>query len=397
MENTLPAQLVLQNRAMLIQGSPRIGLWVALAAILPIIAFVGLILYLGAIGDDKPVDWNALIAKLMAKIAKDWFQVFIAAVGILGATLQILYLAASRYRERLLLDELGVSYVSPLPKALQFLHPSWSLQWSNIRRAEFKTNTYAKRPELISVVFHTGLRQRRIRPYMWVDAATFEPPSWRKQLRVAPLKAEEIVTEVMNSPVMRFVQTRSHVKLTPLKLDQLKPYALERNPVALGFVVLFFVSIVYALVDGLMLNSETYAGQPFLSAYMAAGLTLGVLAALLLRGAKVPITETVVVAVLAGAAFGAALYPGLLRINQLTDKEGLRAYEYTMIAPAHFSPKIEGPPELKFPARHREFWSQYEPGSTERFELRKGGLHFYQINMKPIYKRIRDYYEQKPR
>ncbi len=393
----MPAQLVLQNRATLSQGFPRIGLWLALAAILPVIGFVALILYLSASGDGKPVDWSALITKLIAKAGEDWFELLGAALAILGAALQILYLAASRHRERLLLDELGISYVSPLPKAVQFIHPSWSLQWSNVRRAEFNTNAYAKRPELISVVFHTGLRKRAIRPYMWVDAANFQPPPWRRQVRIAPPKAEEMVAEVMNSPVMRFVQGRPHIKLAPLSLDRLKPFALERNPVALGFVALFFLSIVYAIVDALILNAETYAGEPFLSVYVAAGLTVGLAAALLLRGAKVPITETVVVAVLTGAAFGAALYPGLLRANQLTDTEGLRTYEYKMIAPANFVPEQEGLPELHFPARHREFWSQYEPGSVQEFELRKGGLGFYQINMKPIYDRIRNYYEQRSR
>lgn len=399
MQDTMPAQLLLQNRALLGPGSPRIGLWFAVATILPLMGLVAVIFYLGATGDGKPIDWNQLITKMMAKAGEDWFELFLAGLALFAAILQILYLGVARNRERLLLNELGMSYVSPMPKALQFIHPSWSLQWSQLRHAEFKTNVYAKRPELVTVVLHAGLGKRAIRPYMWVDAANFQPPPWKKQVRLTPPKMEEqeIVTEVMNSPVMRFIKARPHIKLAPLSLQQLKPFALEKNPVALGFVALFFASITYAFFDGVIFIAESYPGQPFYPVYVTAGLMISLAAALLLRGAKVPIMETIVVAVLSGGAFGAALYPGLLRINQLTDTEGLQTYEYKMIKPAYFVPEQDGLPELRFSARHREFWSQYPPGSTQEFELRKGGLGFYQINMTPIYDRMRNYYENRLR
>src|SRR5262249_31659474 len=35
--------------------------------------------------------------------------------------------------ERVFLDETGIRYQSPLPEALRFLQPSWSLQWSQVR------------------------------------------------------------------------------------------------------------------------------------------------------------------------------------------------------------------------------------------------------------------------
>ncbi|MFQ5756665.1 MAG: hypothetical protein ACE5H7_11325 [Acidiferrobacterales bacterium] len=394
MQDTEPTQLTLQNRATLSQRPPRIGLWLVVLASLFIIGLLAVMYYLGATEDGKPIDWNALIARLLAKVQENWFKGLLAALAIFASVVQMFYFVTARHRERLVLDELGIRYVSPLPKALQFIMPSWSFQWSGIRRAEFKANAYTKRPEFVTVVFHTGFRNRTIRPYMWVDATDFQPPSWKEQLRLTPPKIEEIVTEVMHSPVMRFIQARSHIKLAPLNLQRLKPFALEKNPVALAFVALFFVSIIYAFVDTLIFNAESYASQPFYPVYVTAGLTLSLIALLLLRGAKVPITESVVVAVLTGAAFGAALYPGLLRVNQFTDTEGLQTYKYKMIEPAHFIPEQDGLPELKFPDRHREFWSQYDPDTTQEFELRNGGLGFYQINMKPIYNRIQDYYEQ---
>ncbi len=397
MQDTVPTQLILQNRATLSQRPPRIGLWLVVLAILPIFGLLAVMYYLGAAEDGKSIDWNALVAKLLAKAQENWFEVLLAALAIFASVLQMFYFVTARHRERLILDELGIRYVSPLPKALQFTMPSWSFQWSEIRRAEFKTNAYTKRPEFVTVVFHTGFRKRTIRPYMWINAADFQPPSWKERLQLTSPKIDGIVAEVMNSLVVRFIQARSHIKLVPLNLHQLKPFALEKNPVTLAFVTVFFVSILYAFADTFIFNVESYTSQPFYPVYVTGGLTLSLIALLILRGAKVPITESLVVAVLTGGAFGAALYPGLLRANQLTDREGLHSYQYTMIEPAYFVSEQDGLPELRFPTRHGEFWSQYDPGSTQEFELRKGGLGFYQINMKPIYNRIQDYYEQKRR
>jgi hypothetical protein len=178
MQNTVPTQLVLQNRATLSQRPPRIGLWLVVLAILPIIGLLAVMYYLGATEDGKSIDWNTLIAKLLAKAQENWFEGLLAALAIFASVLQMFYFVTARHRERLVLGELGISYVSSLPKALQFIMPSWSFQWSAIRRAEFKTNAYTKRPEFVTVVFHAGLRKRTIRPYMWV-APTFSRPLGR--------------------------------------------------------------------------------------------------------------------------------------------------------------------------------------------------------------------------
>jgi hypothetical protein len=397
MQDRVPSKLVLQNRATLSQRPPRIGLWLVVLAIVPIIGLLAVMYYLGAAEDGKSIDWNALIAKLLAKAQEDWFELLLVGLAIVASVVQLFYFVMARHRERLVLDELGIRYVSPLPKALQFIMPSWSFQWSEVRRAEFKTNTYTQLPALVSAVFHTGLRKRAIRPYMWVDATDFQAPSWKKQVGLTRPKPEEVATEVMNSPVMQFLQAQPHIKLAPLSADQLKPFALGKNPMALGFVAMFFIASIYALVDALFLNTETYATQPLYPIYAAGGLATALIAVWLMRAAEVPITESLAVAVLTGGAFGAALYPGLLRVNELTDTRGLQTYEYKMIEAGYFVPEQGGPPELRFPEPHREFWAQYAPGSKQAFELRKGGLGFYQIDMKPISNRIHDYYEQKRR
>ena len=396
MQDTTPAPLALQNRTTIRQSSHRVALWITVLGAFLVLAITAVVLYVVAAKSGASIGWDEIAAEIEKTIREDWLGVLLAVLGVFASALQILYIAASRRLERLVLNELGISYVSSLPKALQFLHPSWSLQWSQIQRAEFKTNAYARRPEFVTLVLHAGLRKRSIRPYMWVDPATYQPPSWKKQLRFVPPNTVEIADAVMSSPVMRFMKTRPHLELAPPDLNQKKPFALEKNPVALGFVGLFFVSIVYAFIDAMIVNPETYVAPPFYTTYVMGGLALGLAAFWLMRASKVPMTEAIAVAVLSGGAFAAALYPGLLRINQFTDTEGLHTYKYKMVEPAYFIPiERDGLPELEFPHRHREFWSQYEAGSIQEFELRKGALEFYQINMQPIYDRINDFYEKK--
>lgn len=397
MQETVPSKLVLQNRATLSQRPPRIGLWLVVLVIVPVLGLLAVMYYLGAAEDGKSIDWNALIAKLLAKAQEDWFELLLVGLAMVASVAQVFYFVMAQHRERLVLDELGMRYVSPLPKALQFIIPSWSFQWSEVRRTEFKTTMAGQQPGFVTVVFHTGLRKRTIRPYLWVDAANFQAPPWTKQARLTRPKPEEVAAQVMSSPIMQFLQAQPHIKLAPLSIDQLKPFALGKNPVALAFVALFFISSVYAFVDAVFLNTETYATGPLYPVYVAGGLAMTLIGVWLMRAAKVPITESLAVAVLTGGAFGAALHPGLLRVNELTDTAGLQNYVYKMIEPAYFVPEQEGLPELRFPERHREFWAQYASGSTQEFQLRKGGLGFYQIDMKPIHNRIRDYYEQKRR
>ena len=39
-----------------------------------------------------------------------------------------------------------------------------------------------------------------------------------------------------------------------------------------------------------------------------------------------------------------------------------------------------------------DYWGQFKIGTTHRFELRKGGLGFYQVNMQPVHVKMREYF-----
>jgi len=93
-----------------------------------------------------------------------------------------------------------------------------------------------------------------------------------------------------------------------------------------------------------------------------------------------------------GQAFTAALHPALLRVNQLTDTSGLKVYTYVRQTDNRFLTKDIGTPPLSM-QHPPEYWGQFLPGSTHEFELRMGGLGFWQVNEIPLREMYRDYYE----
>ena len=395
MANPVPPLLELQNRATMVRSENRTALWIAAGLMLLILAAGVAVAFFMAPESGKSMTWGDIVARMRSKFQGDWFGLLLVTLGFVASLLHICYMALSRGRERLVLNESGMSYISPLPGVLQFLYPGWTLPWSQLRRAEFKTSSFANQPGFVTLVLHGALQQRTIRPYMWVDPTDYRPPSLKRLFGWKRPTTLEVVREVMESPVVRFIQGLAHVKLIPLDLDKTQRFALERSPAALTSVGVFLVSTIYALADTLIVNAETYVSAPPYAVYVTGGLAMGLLSGWFMRATRVPVTETVVVAILTGAAFGAALYPGLLRLNQMTDTEGLQICKYQMREPGYFVPQRDGLPEIRFPVRHREFWSHYASGLMQDFELRKGGLGFYQINMQPVYDRIEQFYTRR--
>jgi len=153
--------------------------------------------------------------------------------------------------------------------------------------------------------------------------------------------------------------------------------------------VLVLSLLCYAVVDFAM-HEEVYAVDPPLVLFAVAG-AIAVLASMLwLVSAGVPRAETLGLSLLLGAAAAAALYPGLLRVNEATDDEGLRAYEYRLTEYVVFSPMDPNLPVLEFPGV-ADYWRQFKLGTMHSFELRKGALGFYQVNMEPVHARMREY------
>ena len=108
---------------------------------------------------------------------------------------------------------------------------------------------------------------------------------------------------------------------------------------------------------------------------------------------RVPQAESWGVSVVLGAAFAAALYPGLLRVNQLTDGEGLKPQQYRLEDYVRLKALDPQLPDLLFIDYH-EYWQQFPRGSQHEFLMRKGALGFHQVDMGPVHERMREFYRR---
>lgn len=313
--------------------------------------------------------------------------------GILGlfGLLQSGYVLLARGQERLLVDEVGVRYVSPLPEFLQALRPSWKLQWSQIRHARVEISRMS--PLFLVILLDAGLVQRKIAPFQWVAAddkpiGPTDPRKWRS------LDPEAIRSLLQLSPVTQNLgSTAIDLNLDALRFSESTWFALEENPSTLLVLVLFFGFVSYALIDGVFLLQETYAERPFYEFYAMTGILLTIIVGVWLLRAQVPRAESLALAALVSAGLVVALYPGLLRINAISDPSGLQKYAYVFESNHTFRAVDAGLPALHF-ERDREYWAQFESGAIHHFELRKGGLGFYQLNMAPVYAAMKEFYRE---
>lgn len=394
--STRPAdRLELRQRLFLRSRGQRLALWGLILAPLVLVAAVLFLLYLKT---GARLDPAAVLEALRAKIAADPFDAALNALMFAFAVLYLVYLALAQRHERLILTPIGIEYRSPLPEALRFLRPSWSLQWSQIRAAALLATAMARGAQGAVLKLDGRSRTVRLFPLQWVDPQTFRPGSlWAELRKLQAMHTPFAIEQALDdSPMLRYIAAAApQLRIERNLKTGADGFALEKNRAALAVVVGFFVLLLYALADTFFLNPETYAVTPPLTPFLVAGGLAALAAGLWMQRGGVPAAESIAVAVLFGATVGAAAYPGALRLNALTDSDGLRTYEYQLTAQRHLEPLRAGPPALVF-AGHYEYWAQFAPGSVHQFELRRGGLGFYQLNMRPLEKMLREYYEQHP-
>jgi hypothetical protein len=391
MDSSLPERLELCRRMYVRSRSQR--RWGRILGILAVVSImvVAAVVYwqLSALG----VNWGDLPRHARENLVKQPFRAGVDGLMLVALLLQGSYMLRAKRRERLVLTPGGIEYRSPMPGFLQGLQPGWTLRWDQIRAASLTVTPMRVGPQGPVLMLEGGGKRRKIAPLLWVDPAQFEQTSplreWRRLVGSRPYVIDAAIDE---SPLMRYI-----TKAAPdLKIGRGQniagmSFALERSPQALIAVVALFAFGGYALIDGLFIRSEAYVDTPFYLSYTLLAILVAIVAGAWLRRSSVPVLESSVLAVMLGAAVGAAAYPGTLRINALTDSAGLKTYEYVRAADGSYSPPKADLPRLSF-SDYGEYWGQFADGSTYEFQLRQGGLGFYQLNMVPVKAAMRAYY-----
>src|SRR5712692_5709887 len=114
------------------------------AATIAILFFAGTLWLMNTLLANPFGDFDrAALAKLLDKLSERWREAPTRIVlnqaelflVVIAGFLHLWYFRRASKYERLMLDETGIRYQSPLPQALRGLQPDWSLRWSQVRAA----------------------------------------------------------------------------------------------------------------------------------------------------------------------------------------------------------------------------------------------------------------------
>jgi len=362
--------------------------WIALASILLAPALILAVMWqvLGADALANERLWHGLWKSLRER--PDHLFAAIAAPFVL------LYLAVeqpARLKDRIVVDETGIAFQRPARFRLPLTPRAWSVFWSRLKKAELG-------PPLGSSVMLTlsdGAHMRRIIVGEWVTPDT--PNETVKALmkqrlqgrrkRIAPEEALRLAEE---TPLLRALRARGVAIQRP---DASSPlvFDLFKNRHAMVAVIVLGMIGLYGAVDLIALD-ETYAGFFPWATWISGGVVAAVLSYLWLSRAKLPFVIAAVLSLMVGLDAGFAMYPGLLRLNRITDTAGAQPHEYVLREYVRLEPREAGLPVIDF--KHgREYWRQFQPGAAYTLYLRRGGLGFYQLDLAPVYAATRAFYE----
>jgi WD40 repeat protein len=264
----------------------------------------------------------------------------------------------------------------------------WSAKWAEITTTYLKPSPLLPGSHFLLLGFHIGLRYKELFACQWhhPDHQDDYPLKLSGDIQTP----EQIKSALQRCPLIKYITDKGiSIEVDP-KVSLKTPFyqldfVIKSNQHRLSAAIFFFLLLGYAIFDFMIFNQEAYAEQPLYKVYLLGGVGMAALMMGWLRRAKVSKRESIIIALLLGGVFGLALYPGLLRLNQLTDSNGLKSYQYELQSDLSFKPVNDN----TLPTLHLnddKYWADFETGTFYEFELRKGGLGFYQINLAQIEK-----------
>lgn len=334
--------------------------------------------------------------------SKDGFT----ALGLLSSLFQpimatlflFFYIPFSKKRKITISDE-GVQYESGYPKLLQKFAPDWEILWTDIKYASIsKTSSYSSNVIHIPLIIHLQNKTLKLVPSQWIepkDGDNTHSKKWIYSLFRSKKHAQYLVT---NGPLVSAFRERgllgsdieSKGKNTALS-------DLSSSPITITMMLYMIFAIIYFVVD-LIAYKETYVwhGVPY-TMITSSGLLAFALGYLLVKKISLHTYEKVSMAILVGLATSLISSQLLLRVNAWTDSDGLKVAPYILIEKApmksHWKSKNMQFPELIFAANAEKYWNQFSMGDIKEFQVRKGALGFYQLNLKPIEQEQKVFYE----
>ncbi|MCP4698408.1 MAG: hypothetical protein GY862_16385 [Gammaproteobacteria bacterium] len=346
-------------------------------------------------------EWVEAFDKIRQK--QDVFSIVNVLLLLLGFW-QIGNFYGSNKRERLILTTSGIRYQSPLLSFRRRSKADWSIEWPEITSAYLKSAVlpFARGPLSIQLVLKTKSRTRKIIPCTWIDPAT--PKDSHPKLQWQTFTPAQTEHALNYCPVIKHL-VEAGVEVDRKKIQSGSKKSRQKSKPNVQFdllsnihtrfaLIAMFALIAYAALDSYIFNQETYAAAPFYDTYLLGGGLTAALAAIWLFQAKIPKIESILLALLLGGASGVSMVPGMLRMNQWTDTNGLQRYAYVVKRDFSLHPSEAGLPVIRL-TKDLDYWGSLPVDSVYYIELRKGGLDFYQMNMAPIYKNMQTFVNER--
>lgn len=389
--------LVLSNKNSLNGPKSLLINFLAVAAITGLPVIIAMIAIIFA---QPEIAWSQLPAKFGSI---NWPRTFLGSLDgflLLGMLLAlVIYQNKARKFERLTLSPDGIQYTSPLPPFAKRINPDWFLAWNQIKRAELGTPIKGRllNQEGVLLTLESASDKRRIFPSHWVNPANYSQSIslFKLPRKLIKQPQDEILKSVMASEVARYIsQYAPHITIDS-NLDKAESFnSLERNPHGRISIVIITLLILYAVID-LMVGSESYIDPPSSLAYIyiSAGILGATLSAAWLYKSTLTNFEKSGLAMLIGVVVSAAMLPGALRINALTDTNGPVTYDYYVTQGAGrvvLRPVVNSMPVIDYFAKNN-FWGKFGKNDTYPVQIRKGGLGFYQFNSSIIVEDIHNH------
>lgn len=172
---------------------------------------------------------------------------------------------------------------------------------------------------------------------------------------------------------------------------------IDSTPATKFIAILFVSAVCYFIVDQFYWAKEFYAENPPYWQMVFSAAFSALLVYLALSRVEPNRKNTWQYALLFGFGLGLASYSFMLRLNQWSDEKGLNSYTYFLTSPNSWRAENTQLPGLVFSAEDSDWWKHFSIGDSYEFELRKGGLGFWQVNMSKIYIDQARYYNCKKR
>ena len=307
------------------------------------------------------------------------------------------------FGRRLEVDSHGVAERVDMPNGFgfKFFVREWRFCWSDVSSVAWVPIKNGMTMGFSAPLIFTlnGGESRSIAPYQWViknskqERDQSQDIMFNLKLAFNSEKSKSIMNESLEGS--EFV---SAVKLARPDLDLslnnvlTKDQAKVENTISeIVIAATLIFSVMYFWLEVFFTLNEFYAESTPYVAFIVVGVAASALCRGVLGWAQPNAKSNRIYCMFFGLAISFASYPLSLRINQL----GGNVENYTYVLSNQLSWQAVGDgdalgqsdslPTLDIYLSSSDWWRKFKPGDQYDFQLRKGILGFWQINMKKIY------------